>query len=944
VHVGTPATSLKAPIASATAPLPSARTPGALRPRGLKRPAPRSDGQGEPVAPRLTQNTKLTVNPCKLRADRLGTLVSALVSELQSAKSWEDFVLTFRGRSYLADDLDRVDHPAAGLLRHWRDHGVPAQTSSEPWSDAVKDSHVERGCHRSASEQASFLREEMAEFIDNKFWVVLPYQLVRHMPTLQLSPAAVKEERARKPRLLCDHSWYPVNEDTLPGAPPEAMQFGRALQRVLHAVRHADPAYGPVHMCKYDIKDGFYRMFLAASDCPRLAIILPRYEGEPQLVAIPMSCTMGWVESPPSFSAMSETIADLANSRMAASPNRAKPHRLEAHAAHSDRSPEDPLPEPRGEDDSTASLALATLYPLAPAERSRPDERAPPSNRPLLRPVQSTDVFVDDFIQLGQGSPRRLRTLRRHLLHSVDTVLARPLPGDNRNEAVSLKKLLGGDGSWGTRKLILGWIIDSARQTIELPPHRKQVLCDIFTELQGLRRISAKKWSSILGRLRFVSTAISGSAGLLSALQVAQNRTTDNRVRLSTFVHSNIDTFGRLAASLCSRPTHLAEIVPQLPTLLGATDAARAGMGGMYFDHTGQGYYWRHPFPPDVQADLVSAARPNGHVTNSDLEHAALIAQTDVMAHSHDVRYATLENFSDNTPAVSRDRKGAVSSIGPAAYLCQIRSDHQRQHRYLHSTTYLPGPANVIADDASRLQSLSHLAFASHLEQHYPLATPWQRRTLRPEMASTLISALRCKPQTPLLSPRLKLPDSPFSRRGSRTASPSVMTLASPPSRTRRPVSATSSSSASESAALGPPTPVDLFALRQWRKPSWPSERASPSWVARIPASKFLEQTGTIPYWLVSSSPSPTRTTPPSAPTRQTSPSSTTSTPRLPPRTRPPAEPSSTPSTSPSWGSSGCSVRRNTSPAPARAVPRPSPWPTSPSKHPSALWLPSTPL
>jgi hypothetical protein len=141
----------------------------------------------------------------------------------------------------------------------------------------------------------------MAEFIDNRFWVVLPYKLVRDLPQLQLSPAAVKEERQRKPRLLCDHSWYPVNECTLPHAPPEAMQFGGALQRVLHNVRHANPKFGPVHLSKYDIKDGFYRMFLKPSDCPRLAVILPLYKGEEQLVAIPMSSTMGWEQSPPTF-------------------------------------------------------------------------------------------------------------------------------------------------------------------------------------------------------------------------------------------------------------------------------------------------------------------------------------------------------------------------------------------------------------------------------------------------------------------------------------------------------------------------------------------------------------------------------------------------------------------------------------------------------------------
>jgi hypothetical protein len=245
-----------------------------------------------------------------------------------------------------------------------------------------------------------------------------------------------------------------VNDTTLPHAPPEAMQFGGTLHCILHSVRHANPAHGPTYISKYDIKDGFYRMFLRGDDCPRLAIILPTYIDEEQLVAFPMACTMGWVESPPTFCVMSETVADLSNQAFSLSPNHACPHPLEQKAGHADR-----WPSPDGPD------------------------KAPTSNRPFVNPVGSTDVFVDDFIQLGQGPPSHLITLRHHLLHSIDRMLATPLPDERRNEAVSLKKLLTGDGSWCTRKLVLGWILDTAAQTLELPPHRQSELASIFASL-----------------------------------------------------------------------------------------------------------------------------------------------------------------------------------------------------------------------------------------------------------------------------------------------------------------------------------------------------------------------------------------------------------------------------------------------------------------------------
>jgi hypothetical protein len=116
----------------------------------------------------------------------------------------------------------------------------------------------------------------MSEFIENKNWAVLPYDSIKHIAKLQLSPPAVKYERDWKLRLLCNHSWSPVNDTTAPTAPPEAMQFGGDLLRVLRRVRHANPKNGPVYLSKHDIKDGFYRMFLKADNCIQLAIILPR--------------------------------------------------------------------------------------------------------------------------------------------------------------------------------------------------------------------------------------------------------------------------------------------------------------------------------------------------------------------------------------------------------------------------------------------------------------------------------------------------------------------------------------------------------------------------------------------------------------------------------------------------------------------------------------------
>ena len=74
-----------------------------------------------------------------------------------------------------------IDHPAAPLLHSWMTEGPPVHTSDEPWTLQQKDERLHRGCHHSATEHKDFLRDELATFMKNRFWMVLPYRLIRHL-------------------------------------------------------------------------------------------------------------------------------------------------------------------------------------------------------------------------------------------------------------------------------------------------------------------------------------------------------------------------------------------------------------------------------------------------------------------------------------------------------------------------------------------------------------------------------------------------------------------------------------------------------------------------------------------------------------------------------------------------------------------------------------------
>ena len=79
---------------------------------------------------------------------------------------------------------------------------------------------------------------------------------------------------------------------------------------------NADLRHGPIYKMKVDIADGFYRVGLAPEDVPSLRVCLPPGPDDKTMVAFPLVLLMGWVESPPQFCAVMETVADLANTAL----------------------------------------------------------------------------------------------------------------------------------------------------------------------------------------------------------------------------------------------------------------------------------------------------------------------------------------------------------------------------------------------------------------------------------------------------------------------------------------------------------------------------------------------------------------------------------------------------------------------------------------------------
>jgi hypothetical protein len=102
---------------------------------------------------------------------------------------------------------------------------------------------------------------------------------------------------------------------------------------------------------------------------------------------------------------------------------------------------------------------------------------------------------------------------------------------------------------------------------MELTECRKERVRHIFDDLRGKNRVSVKKCQRVLGELRFMGAAIPGAAGLFGAMQLGLKHADQHRVRITPYLCDHLSDFEMLAESVSNRPTQLAEVVPDYPSI-----------------------------------------------------------------------------------------------------------------------------------------------------------------------------------------------------------------------------------------------------------------------------------------------------------------------------------------------------------------------------------------
>jgi hypothetical protein len=102
-----------------------------------------------------------------------------------------------QSRCDISDSISELPHNASPLLARLCLNGAPVVLATEPWDQSLLQKRFQRAPHKSADEYSEFLQEEFLEFVQKGFWMLLPYDDVKHLPGLRLSPIGVAPQRDR---------------------------------------------------------------------------------------------------------------------------------------------------------------------------------------------------------------------------------------------------------------------------------------------------------------------------------------------------------------------------------------------------------------------------------------------------------------------------------------------------------------------------------------------------------------------------------------------------------------------------------------------------------------------------------------------------------------------------------------------------------------------------
>jgi hypothetical protein len=243
---------------------------------------------------------------------------------------------------------------------------------------------------------------------------------------------------------------------------------------------------------------------------------------------------------------------------------------------------------------------------------------------------------------------------------------------------------------------------------IHLPPAKAAVYIKETHRILCRKSVPLKTLQTLIGKQRHASIILPAAHGFFTPMNAAM-RGAIKVVGLGAAldIRAALEDSISIIRLLGSRPTHLRELVVDMPQYVGYHDAAAEGTGRVWFSLSNvmPPVVWWVAFPSDIAKDVISIDNPSGSITNSDLELAAeVIAIGVILGIAPVIRHQPIGMLCDNTPTVRWIKKMASKSQSPTAgrllrglafmlYCC---------HAGRLTTVHVQGKDNIMADIASR--------------------------------------------------------------------------------------------------------------------------------------------------------------------------------------------------------------------------------------------------
>jgi hypothetical protein len=278
--------------------------------------------------------------------------------------------------------------------------------------------------------------------------------------------------------------------------------------------------------------------------------VMPQEPGEPAIIVVPSALQMGWQESPAFFCTATETGRDVIEWLIKQN-----------------------IPMPR--------------HPFEGF--MLPDHRSKQQDHQLAKPWKIS-VYVDDYILavLSSAGIRFIERLARSTLYDIHAIFPPPAISGHvgGKNPISTPKLERGDARLMTEKAILGFDGDGRARTWKLPAKKLEPICQELKKLSKQVRVQRPRLEKLTGKLVVNVTRIAPAAKALLTpfFKALHANASANKITKQKFdLFSAMQDMTYLLQDLEARPTHVSELVEFGPTAAGLDDAAKPGMGGVWF-------------------------------------------------------------------------------------------------------------------------------------------------------------------------------------------------------------------------------------------------------------------------------------------------------------------------------------------------------------------------